>query len=110
MTELIAIIFSVSIVLNAILLTSSIPYVSKTRKRQITFDIAYSMVWDAERVWRGKKLGHIRKANVKAKLYIVLSTMPIFKSSIIDKDYIEEIIEEAWAMMRDNLPNIKFDE
>ena len=88
--------------LNALLFSSTFPPMSKQRRRQIVFDIAYSLVWEAKRVW-GEDDGHIKKAYVKAKLYIVLSTMPSMKQCIVTEECVEGVIEDAYAKMKEFL-------
>jgi hypothetical protein len=85
-------------ILNALLFSSTIPFASKKRKRQIIFDIAYSLVWEAKRVW-GENDGHIKRAYVKAKLYIIISTMPILQRCVMEEQYIEDVIQEAYDKM-----------
>lgn len=98
MTELSYILLSVAIFVNALLLSSYVPYLSSERKRQIIFEIAYSLVWEAERVWGGT-MGDIKRAHVKAKLYITISTIPMLRHSISNECFIDSLIEEAVEKM-----------
>lgn len=105
-TELTLIIVSLTMLLNALLFSSTIPFISQKRKRQIIFDIAYSLVWEAKRVW-GENEGHIKKAHVRAKLYILISSIPAMQRSIVKQDFIEQVIEEAYAKMAEYLDGHK---
>lgn len=106
MIELALALVSISIILNALLLSANIPFVSLTKKRKIVADIAYSLVWEAERVWGADK-GAVKRAHVKAKLYITLSSLPILKGFILQEVYIDKVIDEALAKMTDY--NLKLD-
>jgi len=98
MEELTMLLLAVAIFLNALLLTSSIPYMSRERKRKLLFEIAYSLVWEAERIW-GTEMGAIKKAHVKAKLYIAISSMPILRDCVIKEHFVNEVVEAAVSKM-----------
>lgn len=86
------------LVTNMMLMTTTMPYLPKKRKDEIVLDIAYSLVWEAERLWGGKT-GRIKRAFVKAKLYVTVSTMPTFRSTIISGDEVERMIDIAVGLM-----------
>ena len=98
MVDLNIILVALLLATNTMLMASSLPYISAKRKEEIVFDIAYSLVWDAERLWGGKS-GHIKRAYVKAKLYVIISAMPTFRNSIIDRDKVENTIDRAIEVM-----------
>ena len=106
MVEITMMLLSIAIFLNALLLTSSIPYMSRERKRKIIFEIAYSLVWEAERIW-GNEMGAIKKAHVKAKLYIAISTMPILRDCVIKEKFVDEVVESAVDKMMEYINESK---
>ena len=98
MIDLNIILVALLLITNTMLMATSMPFMSTKRKEEIVFDIAYSLVWDAERLWGGKS-GHIKRAYVKAKLYVIISAMPTFRNSIIDRDKVENTIDRAIEVM-----------
>lgn len=79
---------------NAMVFASYMPFMSQKRRQEIVYDIAYSLVWEAERLY-GAKSGLIKHAYVKAKMYVILSAMPTFRNSIIDGAKLEVTIGKA---------------
>lgn len=94
------------LITNLMLMAPTMPYLPKKRKHEIVLDIAYSLVWEAERLW-GAKTGHIKRAYVKAKLYVIISAMPSFRTSIINKQSVENTIDEAYAIMQKYMDEVK---
>lgn len=87
------------LVTNTLLMAQSMPHMSAKRKAEIVFEIAYSLVWEAERLW-GDKSGPIKRAYVKAKFYILVSSLPTFRYSIIDGNKVDEVINQAVDLMQ----------
>lgn len=83
-------------------------YIPQKRKDEIVFDIAYSLVWEAERLY-GAKSGLIKHAYVKAKMYVILSAMPPFRNSIIDGVKLGASITRAVAAMHQYMSEVKVD-
>jgi len=99
MVDFEVILISMLLAINAVMVVITNPIISTKRKEEIVFDIAYSLVWDAERIW-GSKSGHIKRIYVKAKLYIILSGMSVFRNSLIKKESIECTIDKAVELMQ----------
>lgn len=97
-----AIVIASVLLLNTLMMSPFVPFVSKRRKKEIVFSIAYSLVWEAERTWNGwnEKTGHVKRAHVKAKLYVIVSAMPVFRYCILSEPLVNEIIDKAYAAMK----------
>lgn len=101
MISLEAIIIGSVLLLNTLMMSPFFPFVPQKRKKEIIFAVAYSLVWEAERTWDGwkEKTGHIKRAHVKAKLYVIVSAMPLFRYCIIKEELVDEVIDQAYLAM-----------
>jgi hypothetical protein len=91
-------VLGITIALNALVMLYTIPFAKKDKKHQIMYDITYSLVWEADRVWESST-GHVRRAYVKAKLYVIASGMPLLRNYVLKEEYVEQTIDEALQRM-----------
>lgn len=82
------------IVINVLLFLTQIPILSNKKKRERVLDIAYALVLEAEKAW-GSGTGAIKRAQVKAKLYITVYGMPHLRQCIRSRSAVDSIIDDA---------------
>jgi hypothetical protein len=87
------------VLVNLLTLSTLTPILSRQKKHDILFDIAYALAWDAERIW-GEGVGDIKKAQVKANLYIITSSMPMLRTYVLHDGYLDAVIREAVTKVR----------
>ena len=96
--ETVLVLIHVIAIANLFMAFQYVPHVCTKKKHDMLLDITYSLVWDAERIW-GKDVGEVKRAQVKARLYIITSTMPILRNFVLKEDYVNSIIDEAVGRM-----------
>lgn len=96
MQDLISVVLLTCIVMNILLFSIQIPILTSKHKRERVLDIAYALVLEAEKAWGGDT-GAIKRAQVKAKLYITVSTLAELRPFLRKKTAVDSIIDEAIA-------------
>ena len=96
LTEIILlVILAVLIMFNTVVMVKSVIYIPRKEKCQKVLTIAKSIVLEAERLW-GEDLEEVKKAHVKAKLYLIITGIPYLRRFALENKTMDTIVEEAF--------------
>lgn len=85
---------------NIAVMYTQYPRLSVAKKREKVLDIAYAFVLDAERTW-GVGNEDIKRAQVKARLYVTVYNVPQLRCVVNDKAFVERAISVGEERMKE---------